>query len=196
MSVDRRLREELHASADPLSVDMERAFDAVITGARRRRYRTRIVNTVVVAAAAASLFVAVDLARNGNGPTPSPAQTAPSSAPSIAGRYVIDVPPEATGNQHGLTGRWTVVLGTDGSMSLEAPPGFSATTDGASFSISGQQMRTDLFVGGLCQGAQATQPLGVYQWSWSGPDLVFTAITEECAPRGVLFAGRPWQAIR
>ena len=192
MSVDRRLRAGLHDAADQLPTDTERAFAAVVTGARQQRVRRRVAGGVLASAVVATSALAwqqLTPADRGAAPAPAPAATP-------AGQYVVDVPDARSGgNAVDMAGRWLVTLTQDGSIAVDPPPGFTASVDGGTYSVTGDELRTDLFVGGVCETTQATDPVASYRWIRTAAGLDLVPLDENCPGRQALFDTPLWRVV-
>lgn len=195
MSFDRLLRESLHQAAVAGSgTEVEDSLSRVHLR-RRRRVRTR---RALVGLAAAALVAAVTVGAPAaleelRGPADAPV-AAPPATLGLAGVYVVDVADSPLAGQHGMTGRWEIELEANGGVRLEPPDTFRATTSGIAYRTEGREMRVDAFATDpLCFTAQASAPVGSYQWSRTAEALQFTPVTETCAARELLFAGQPWE---
>ena len=203
MSFDRRLRNALEREAARLEPDVERQLGAVES--RVRRGPPIGWGTVVLAAAAvvAALVLRTQGASlpAGVGSSGSPTETAaqsasadasPASYPQVAGTYTVTLDPTATSvKRDGLGGLWTLQLLPDGEVLLTAPPTYSGganSLSGVAFSVSGGELRTNLFINGSC----AT--VGSYAWSRAGGGLALTPVDDTCSIRRTLLATKPWSA--
>jgi hypothetical protein len=192
MSVDRRLRAGLHAAAYQLPTDTERAFANVVTGARRQRVRGRVVGGVLASAVVATSA----LAWHELAPGDRDLATAPAPVTSPAGQYVVDVPePDRRTNDVDMSGRWLITLTEDGSVTVDPPVGFPANVDGGTYSAKRGELRTDLFVGGVCEVTQATDPVATYRWSRTADGIDLTPLDEKCPGRQALFDAPVWRGV-
>ncbi len=194
MSVDRRLRAGLHDAADQLPTDTERAFARVVTGARRQRARRRVAGGILASAVVATAALAwPQLAPGDRAPAPAPAPEPPTSP---AGQYVVDVPePDQRTNDVDMSGRWLITLAEDGSVTFDPPAGFPANVEGGTYSVTGGELRTDLFLSGVCEATQAAGPVATYRWSRTADSLDLTPIDENCPGRQALFDAPVWRVI-
>ena len=141
MSVDRRLRNGLHRSADALASDPFDAPAAVQTRASRRRRRVLIARTAVAALALAGVAVAIPLATM-DGPTAETVTASGSEDPSLLpGSYTVDVEPSDIADQHGIVGQWVIQLDDDGTVTFHPPAPFGGTSS-ASYEVEGDQVST------------------------------------------------------
>ncbi len=204
MSFDRRLRNALEREAARLEPDVERQLGAVES--RVRRGSPIGWGTVVFAAA---VLVAAIILRTqgaslpaGVGSSGSPSETAapsasaeasPASYPQVAGTYTVTLDPTATSvKRDGLGGLWTMRLLPDGEVLLTAPPTYSGganSLSGVAFSVSGGELRTNLFINGSCAA------VGSYAWSRTGGDLALTPVDDTCSIRRTLLATKPWSVV-
>jgi hypothetical protein len=194
MSVDRRLREGLRAASEAIDVSSHEAYRAVEAAGARRRVRRRAstvaVGLIAAAAIVVTYFIGVPSLRTVKDQTVTPAQ------PTPAGTYVVDIASSSAAQRTRMTGRWVIVLSTNGSIRLDPPPGFPADlAESATYEATANRFKTNLFVGtSLCETSQPTAPLGIYTWTRSATDLRFTATQETCEARRVLVAGQPWRS--
>lgn len=197
MSLDGQIRQALRESADAVRVDVEESFDVVATASRRRRTRSR---AWAVGVAAALLLGASVVGLRFGGTNAPVASSTPSLSVNdtalVTGTFAVDIPPSATATRDALVGRWTITLTPEGVVAVSAPDGFTGQTDGGTYAVSGIQLRTNVFVNGLCVATQATNPVATYTWS-AAPDgtLRFTKVTDGCAGRELMFTATPWTRI-
>jgi hypothetical protein len=164
MSVDRRLREGLRASADALTPDPLGALRTVEHKAQRQRRRILVVQLVAAAAAIALVFVALPWSLTQLRGPASVAPPAPTSV--VAGQYVVDIEETTLTRTEGMAGRWIVRLAADGAVVFVPPDSFPGTRAGTSYQIDGDQLRTNAFVNDVCGSASAATPVGTYRWTY------------------------------
>jgi hypothetical protein len=112
--------------------------------------------------------------------------------PGLAGTYRVVV---GRGTAD-VRGRWTVTLGGDGSITLEAPAGYSGDLGaGESYEVSAPgELKTNLLVGAPgCQ--RADPPLGVYHFTATTSGVQFSVVDDSCPSRRTLLTGS-WERIR
>lgn len=194
MSFDRLLRDSLHqaAVAGP-DAEVERSLSRVHIRRRRRVRARRMVVGLAAAALVAGITVGTPTALEELRGPADDSVAAPSARLGLEGVYVVDVADSPLAGQHGMTGRWEIELEANGGVRLEPPDTFRATTSGIAYRTEGREMRVDAFAADpLCFTAQASVPVGSYQWTRTADALQFSPVTETCAARELLFAGQPW----
>ena len=76
---------------------------------------------------------------------------------------------------------------------IPAAPKLKRTTVGGVQNVDGKPLHATAFAADpLCFTAQASVPVGSYQWTRTADALQFSPVTETCAARELLFAGQPW----
>jgi hypothetical protein len=198
MSFDRRIRQELERAAEMVDADIERNLGAVEARVRSRQGLSptlllATVTAIVVLALVRLMPAATPDTPGGASPTPAgPSSSRPASPAedAIAGTWLVSLPAsnEAV-QQQGVVGDWTLRLQPDGVALLSAPSSFAGgagTLSGITFSISGDQFRTDVFYNDFCSS------IATYSWSRRDGALTLTPISEDCAKRRALLATAPW----
>lgn len=173
--LDLLLRTELRR-ADDLPVD--NPYDAVVARSAQRTRRRR-----VGLAAAAAVLVAAGVGgvlQLQSSSTPPPAVEQPHA--TLAGSWTRTVTSGAVGD-----GAWTLSFEGPPVLRMEGPTDRPATsvTDGASYTVSGDEVRVNIFVNGVCDVA----PVGTYRWTVDGALLYLEPIDEGCAARRQLLTG-------
>ncbi len=190
MPSEDQVRDQVERSVRHIDPEIGTVLDRVASRGRRRR-RLAVAMKVSVAAGLIALIViagpsVLDLLNTSPDRPASP--VSPYSA--IAGTYRTTIAAEpGVVTQAGMTGRWTLRLDADGSLELEAPPGFQAEASGVTYRIVGREFQTNAFPNDLCHA----QPLpGRYHWILTDGLLRFTIIEDPCEARAILFAGQHW----
>jgi hypothetical protein len=199
VSLDRRLREELHRDADRVVPDVERNLGAVEARAHRRPSigsPALLGAAVVIAVAIAWRFgIAVPATAPGSSgaatSSPSPLASAAPTYDAIAGSYVVTLDPaDSTVSKYGLGGAWTMRLASDGEVFLSPPASFGSGTSslsGIAFTIAADRFRNNIFYNDYCSS------IGTYTWSIQGGRLVFAPVEENCPIRQALLSTTPWR---
>jgi hypothetical protein len=197
MSFDRRIRHELERAAELVDADIERNLGAVEARARMRRgsaptlilaaTMTIVALALVRVVPATTPGIEVGASLKANGPSASASSPAEQA---IAGTWLVSLPASNTEVQRdGVSGDWTLRLRPDGVALLSAPTGFAGgagSLSGITFSVSGDQFRTDLFYNDFCSS------IGTYVWARSGGRLTLTPVADDCAKRRTLLATTHW----
>jgi hypothetical protein len=196
MPLDRRLREGIDRFASDLEPDVDRILQRSVRGARRTIVLRRAGATIAVLALVVAMPRLIDTVRDLQhdqvGGTPTPSSTE-ALAPIIGRTFGATVADEGSVvKANSLGGRWVIELRADGTMSVSAPPSFTAGRNGYSYRITGELFRTDLFSSGVCSGIAP----GVYRWIVSGSDLTLIPIDDACEARSTLIASQPWRTIQ
>lgn len=193
MQDEDRIREQIEWSVSRIDPEIGTVLERVSRRGRRRR-RLAVAMRVSVAAGLIALIViagpsVLELLRTSPDRPNSP--VSPYSV--IAGTYRTTIAAEpGVVTQAGMTGRWTLRLDPDGSLQLEAPPGFQAEASGVTYRIVGREFQTNAFPNDLCHA----QPLpGRYQWILTNGVLRFTIVEDPCEARAILFAGQRWTEV-
>jgi hypothetical protein len=193
MSIDRRLRESLRASADALTPDPLVALYTVERQAQRQRRRILVVQLAAAAAAIALVIVAVPWSVT---QLRGPASVAPPAPASVlAGEYVVDIGESTPTRNEGMVGRWIVRLAADGAVVLVPPDSFPGSRTGTSYQVDGDQLRTNAFVNDVCDSASAAAPVGTYRWIRTASTLRFTVVSDSCEARRLFFANHVWERV-
>lgn len=190
MSVDERLRIGLARNAQSCNPDVELLLEAALARGRRdRRRRWAWATAGIVAAACTALVLALSLGwRSDRGAPLVPADSATSNA-ALQGRYAGEVP--ALQSAPSLAGRWVLEFKPQGVLAVTAPPTYPGVVSGVLYSVVGDELRTDLFSQDLCAG----QPLGRYSITRSTARLRLTLVVDPCPPRVAVLTTTSWTAL-
>jgi hypothetical protein len=172
--LDMLLRTELRR-ADAERV--ESRYDAVLARSAQRTRRRR----AGLAAAAATVVVAgVGGALQWRPPTPPPAVDRPQA--TLSGAWTRTVTEGSVGD-----GAWRLSFGDASVLAVEGPPDRPPTsvTDGASYNVSADRLRVNLFVNGACDAAQ----VGTYRWTVDSRLLYLDVVKDDCEVRQDLLVG-------
>jgi hypothetical protein len=121
-----------------------------------------------------------------------PDQDVPTPAPAPRDALTGEWQQRVTGvSRDGWAGRWHLVLEGDGVLALSGPKTVRDSTEGASYEVTSNHLRVDVFVNSACP----EQPAGVYEWRVTGDRLVLDAVSEPCLARAELFVGT-WTRVR
>lgn len=201
MPLDRRLRDDLHRTADIIEPDTEVGLERVTR--RRAASRTRTSGAMLAAAMTviAIVFVAVIMpgrqqdgaVPGGVDPTGRPVPTVRDST-GILGSWSVTLTDADPGvSELGMSGEWTMHLGADATIDLVAPDGFQPPSDraptGYVHAEDGSMLLTTLFARDFSESC--TGP-GTYTWSVTGDGLSLAAVEDTCGARRALLATRPW----
>jgi hypothetical protein len=188
MTLDRRVRTALEDGSAGVPLHVERSLEAV---QRRRRHQV-IRHRVALGAALAGLAVAVPLTVRavlpGTHETPTPAGGT-SAMETLAGDYRSTITAaDSTGVTPSVAGTWSLHLGADGRVQVEAPDGFAGERQptGVTFIADASTWRTDLYRGDFCPS------LGAYGWQRTGTQLRLIAQSDTCAVRRAILGSEPW----
>jgi hypothetical protein len=119
---------------------------------------------------------------------PDPAPPAPASPrDALVGDWQHGV---RGAEKTGWDGRWRLALTDDGVLLLSGPESASVSSEGASYNVTREQFRTDVFVNSACN----EQAAGVYAWRLDGDALTLTEVDDPCGPRRDVFAGT-WRRV-
>jgi hypothetical protein len=193
MPAEDRIRDQIERSVSHIDPEIGTVLERVARRGRRRR-RLAVATKVSVAAGLIALIVIVgpsviDLLRTSPDRPSSP--VSPYSV--IAGTYRTTIAAEpGVVTQAGMTGRWTLRLDPDGSLEVEAPPGFQAEASGVTYRIVGREFQTNAFPNDLCHSQSLP---GRYHWILANGLLRFTIVEDPCEARAVLFAGQRWNEV-
>ena len=193
MSLDRRLRDGLHASGDTVTPDSLLALENVEGRAREHRRRRHIVQVASVAVAVMVLTIGISWTARLRAPEP-PLTSDP--APAVAGAYVVDVADAAWSRNERMVGRWIVELTPNGTMEILPPDSFLGGRDGISYQINGDRLRTNAFVNSLCDATATTSQVGTYRWTLTATTLRITAINDSCHTRRMFFTSPVWLRVQ
>jgi hypothetical protein len=160
------------ATRDALHVVLERSRGP------RRRPRTWVAPVLAAAAVAVLALLAGRLVDEPDPTTPEPA--APTEA--LVGPWVRQV---TSSESPDWDGRWRLTLTADGVLTLSAPDGAAASSEGASYAATDNQLRSDVFVNSVC----SEMPAGVYAWAVVGESLTLSAVDDQCVDRVEVFVG-------
>lgn len=173
--LDLLLRTALHRADD---LPVETAYDAVVARSAQRTLRRRIglaavVAVLVVAGVGGVLGLQAP-------PAPPPAVDHPHA--TLQGAWTRTV----TGGEVG-DGAWTLTFADPPMLEIVGPPDRPSTsvTDGASYTVSGDEVRVNIFVNGVCDVAQ----VGTYRWTATGGLLYLDVIADDCEQRQELLVG-------
>jgi hypothetical protein len=193
MSIDRRLREGLRASADALTPDPVVALHTVERKTQRKRRRILAVQLAAAAAAIALVIITVPWSVTQLRGPASVAPPAPASP--LAGEYVVDIGESTLTRTEGMVGRWIVRLVADGAVVFVPPDSFQGSRTGTSYQVDGDQLRTNAFVNDFCDSASAGVPVGTYRWVRTASTLRFTVVSDSCEARRLFFAAQVWERV-
>jgi hypothetical protein len=181
MSLDSRLRTDLHQLADTIEPSTDAALRAVLRR-RERRARVRTLAPRLVAAAAAVLVVAgfVTWRLSGSGADETPVVKEPQPPVGTYGSVL-------SGD---LVGDWRLRFG-QGTVSLLAPDARVLGTRLAhgTYDIGHGAITTDLLADGPCSGP------GSYTWRKAGGGLAFMVVDDTCDLRVRLLTTSPWTPV-
>lgn len=172
--LDLLLRTELHR-ADGLPV--ESRYDAVLA---RSSQRTRRRRTGLAAAAAILVVTGIGGVLQWQPSSPPPAVNRPHG--SLSGSWTRTVAEGTVGD-----GAWTLSFEEAPVLAIEGPPDRPANsvTDGASYTVNGDQVRVNIFVNGACDAAQ----VGTYRWTIDAGLLYVDVVEDDCGVRQELLVG-------
>jgi hypothetical protein len=193
MSIDRRLRNGLRASADALTPDHFVALHTVERKAQRQRRRILLAQLAAAAAAIALVLVALPWSVTRLRGPASVAPPAPAS--KLIGEYVVDISESTLTRTEGMAGRWIVRLAADGTVVFVPPDSFPGSRAGTSYQVNGDQFRTNAFVNDVCNSASAAVPVGTYRWIRTTSTLQFTVVNDSCEARRLFFADSVWEKV-
>ncbi len=184
--LDARVRGVLTDLPVPDDAETRDALQAVLARSRGPR---RQVGGWVAPAIVAAAIVLVALAVGTWLDRTNPVEPAPSPDPASAlvGEWQRQVTGAAT---DGWDGAWRLTLRQDGVLELRGPTTAGASSEGASWTATEGELRTDVFVNSVC----AEQPAGVYTWRVEGDGLRLTLETTDCTARADVFAGT-WRRV-
>ncbi len=184
MNDDTRLDAQVRSALAELPVPDDAHTSAALRDVLRRGHAERrqprwLAPTLVAAAVVSILALVGTLVHLGAGEPPEPA---PSPSSQLVGDWqrVVD-----SDEQPEWSGNWLVTFDSGGVLVMRGPATAAESSDGASYAVTGGQVRVDVFVNNAC----SEQPAGVYGWSRSGDVLTLTLIEDPCAARVGLFAG-------
>jgi hypothetical protein len=178
---DSRLRNALQRVPTLSDPDTTHALHDVLERSRSRKPRAWVpIATAAVITGILMLVLPLVLGSDRD-LSQRPSQT-PPSGPAVEGIWQRTVRGAA---DHSWNGPWTMTLRGNGVLMLAAPAGARNVDDGASFDVSGGQVRFDAFINGVCP----EQTPGTYRWARTGSRLTLVPLTEACAIRQDLFAG-------
>jgi hypothetical protein len=199
VSLERRVRDALDDAAQiPGPTETEARLDRVRRQGRSGRQGLVglvAVGLVLVAAAFAIGPLVPGLAPSF--PTASDPSTGPTSVSALIGTYRTTLSVESVGVEgSGMAGSWTLVIGADGSMTVEAPATFRLPHGGrpsrAIHSEEGTEFMTTLFARDLT--AECATP-GRYDWHLADV-LSFALVADTCDERRTLLSASPWTPVR
>jgi hypothetical protein len=193
MSVDRRLRDGLRASADALTPDPLAALHTVERRTQRQRRRIRVVQLAAAVTAIVLVLVALPWSVTRLRGPASVAPPAPASM--LVGEYVVDIGASTLTRTEGMPGRWIVRLAADGAVVFVPPDSFPGSRAGTSYQVDGDQFRTNAFVNDVCNSASAAVPVGTYRWIRTTSTLRFTVVSDSCEVRRLFFADSVWKRV-
>jgi hypothetical protein len=203
VSLDRRLRNELHRDADRIVPDVERNLGAVEASVRRRQgvgWPMILAATAVIALAVGLRLAPSAVVPAGASPVPSPTvgpspsgmvASLPATFDAISGTYSVTLAAaDPAVAQYRIGGTWTMRLVADGEIFLSPPASFGSGTtslSGLAFSLAADRFRSNIFYNDYCSS------IGTYTWSLAGGRLSFAPVDDACAIRRALLATTPWQ---
>lgn len=207
MSVDQRLRRSLHHSAASISPNVWEGLSSVLTRRRRRRQmQLAALGAAVIALAVGAAVLSPRLFEAAERRTvPAPAHqptdgdggaSAGSVPEAYVGRYTKSL---SLSNdivlELQISGRWVLAVRSNGTLKFTGPKhpafGLEDTTfrpaiEG-SLQPEGARVTTDALANtSWCQGDAP----GIYRWTRSRSELIFTVVDEPCRARRALLAGR------
>lgn len=188
MTDDTRLDARVRGVLTDLPVpDADATRDALRTVlARSESTRRRPTWAAPVLAAAVVALIALLAARLVTSPDPEPPAPAnPGDALVGDWQHVV-----RGAEKTGWDGRWRLALTDDGVLLLSGPESAAVSSEGASYAVTRQQFRTDVFVNSEC----SEQAAGVYTWRLDGETLTLTEVGIDCADRSDVFAGT-WRRV-
>jgi len=194
MSLDPRLRSELHREAERIDPDVEQNLTRVLGRSRRGSAGLGSLALVAAAVIAVVLFLRFQMdSRPGPGIEPSGLHPSPVTDESVAGSWTVTLGDEPGVASQGLGGTWVMRLEPNGSIELVAPATFhppsGAVSPGAVYVIQDGTFVTSLLArdfSATCAGS------GTYGWSLSEAELTFAFDQDTCEPRRTLLTSRPW----
>jgi hypothetical protein len=151
----------------------------VLRRSRAERSTPRwLVPTLVAAAVVAIVGLAGTFVQLRDPGDPQPA----APAGEVRGGWGREL---AGAQQPGWDGRWLMTFDREGVFGLYGPASADASSDGASYALTKDTLRVDVFVNNAC----SELPAGVYTWSRAGNVLTLTLVEDPCAARAELLAG-------
>jgi hypothetical protein len=180
---DTRLDAQVRGALAELPMPDEAQTRAVLVDVlqHRRAERTTarwIAPTLVAATVVAIVALVGTFVRLGSDDRPPPVAT-PSS--QLLGDWHRDVDSQ----QAGWDGSWSMTFERRGVLALAGPTGASDSSDGASYAVSGDSLRVDVFVNNVC----SELPAGLYLWSRTGDVLTLRLVEDPCPVRAELLTG-------
>jgi hypothetical protein len=189
MSVDERLRIGLARNAQGCNPDVELLLEAALARGRRDRRLRWAWATAIVAAACTALVLGLSLGwRSERGAPLVPADRATSTV-GLQGRYAGDVPAQQSAPS--VAGRWVLEFNPQGLLTVTAPPAYPGVVSGVLYAVVGDELRTDLFSQDLCSG----QPLGRYAMTRSSARLTLTLVDDPCPRRVAVLTATSWTPL-
>jgi hypothetical protein len=193
MPLDRRMREGMQRMAADLEPDVDGRLQETLRGARRAATRQQLRDGLGFAAAILAVVLVgpplIEGLRSGSlGVGASPSPTPGAALTGTFATTLVSTDVAVTLNR--MAGDWTIGFESSGILTVAAPPGFTGTSSGYSFDVSGSQFRTVLFGEDVC----STLLPGTYQWNLSGGRLTFTVVDDSCPGRVALLTSAAWTA--
>jgi hypothetical protein len=178
--LDAQVRSALAELPMPDDVETRAALGDVLQRSRTKRTAPRWVAPALVAAAVIAIVALVGtFVRLGPHDEPAPAA---SPLSRLLGDWERDVDGST---QPGWDGPWTMTFDRRGVFELGGPATADASGEGASYAVSGDTLRVDVFVNNVC----SELPAGLYLWSRTGDVLTLRLVEDPCADRAALLAG-------
>ena len=182
--LDARVRGVLTDLPVPDADATREALRTVLARSESTRRRPAWAAPVLVAAVVA--LIALLAARLVAGPDPAP-PTPAAPRDALVGDWQHQV---RGAEEDAWNGRWRLALTDDGVLLLSGPESASVSSEGASYEVTAERFRTDVFVNSAC----SELPAGVYEWRLDGDRLTLTEVGNDCADRADVFAGT-WRRV-
>ncbi|MBF4769902.1 hypothetical protein ISU10_19190 [Nocardioides agariphilus] len=180
---DARVRGALTELPVPGDLETRDALVAVLDRSRGpRRSPRRSPRTWAMPALAAAAVVALVALLAVVVDRPESPQAGQAPPPSLSGQWELDA---AGLTDPGWRGRWLLSFDEDGVLTLTGPAGAMDSTEGASYAVTGDHVRVDVFVNSAC----AEQTAGEYRWRTRGDHLLLVVLDDVCPARAGLLAG-------
>lgn len=178
MSVEDRLRSELHREADSWTPAVESSLSRVRTRRRRGQWAagTAAAAVLVVVATSAGLIGTAQRSGPPAGPTSAVAE-------SLVGRYAGKVDHPAR-----LAGGWALRFRPDSRVDVEAPAGYQGVLSAVLYRTDGDRLTTTLFQEDVCSGAG----VGSYTWNRTATGVRFRTSNDTCTAREQFLTETSW----
>jgi hypothetical protein len=179
---DLDLREQLDRESHRVSLSpdaSDRMFERRAGRERRRRVGTVVVGLALSAGVVALLITAL----------PGRDRVI-TDASAVAGTYETRLPKQHPAVARlGVDGLFHLTLTAEGNLELNGPWDVDLPGPPTTFSVEGDELKTDLLVGFGCDAE------GTYRWSHENGELTLTPLDDTCELRTVLLGTRSWTAF-